>query len=154
MEIAKTWVLEHQEESGDWLGIQPAMVYSILALLVLGHGISSEPIKKGLKATERFTIESEEELMLQSCISPVWDTALTSLALCYSGIDRVHPALVRAVEWLSTRQVSKKGDWSVSGRSWSPGDGPLSLKTPGSLILMILLCLDAPEPVQGYGPRR
>ena len=121
VEIAKTWVLEHQEESGDWLGIQPAMVHSILALLVLGHDISSEPIKKGLKAIERFTIESEEELTLQSCISPVWDTALTGLALCYSGIDRVHPALVRAVEWLSSRQVSKKGDWSVKRPELEPG---------------------------------
>ena len=55
LEIARTWVLEHQEESGDWLGIQPAMVYSILGLLALGHDVSSEPIKKGLQAIERFT---------------------------------------------------------------------------------------------------
>ena len=120
-ETARMWILEHQEESGDWVGIQPAMVYSILGLLALGHDVSSEPVKKGLQAVERFTIENEEELMLQSCISPVWDTALTSLALLYSGIDRGHPVLSRAVEWLSSRQVSRKGDWSVKRPELEPG---------------------------------
>ncbi len=121
LEMARTWVLEHQEESGDWLGIQPAMVYSILGLLALGHDVSSEPVKKGLKAIESFTVESDEELMLQSCISPVWDTALTGLALFYSGLDRGHPALLRAVEWLSSRQASKKGDWSIKRPELEPG---------------------------------
>ena len=34
---AAAWILEHQEESGDWGGIQPPMVNSLLALSILGY---------------------------------------------------------------------------------------------------------------------
>jgi squalene-hopene/tetraprenyl-beta-curcumene cyclase len=109
----EAWILEHQEPDGDWGGIQPAMVNSILALAVLGHDLSSEPVRKGLEALERFTIENEEELTLQSCISPVWDTALAALALLYSGMKREHAALLNASKWLASKQIFGKGDWSI-----------------------------------------
>ncbi len=107
------WILEHQESTGDWGGIQPAMVNSLLALVAMGHDLSSDSVRKGLEALERFTIESDDEIVLQSCISPVWDTALTSLAMLYSGFDRDHPSLLRACEWLASKQIFRKGDWSV-----------------------------------------
>jgi squalene-hopene/tetraprenyl-beta-curcumene cyclase len=121
--IAKTeaWILEHQEPSGDWGGIQPAMVNAVLALAALGYDTSDEPVRKGLEALERFTIENDEELYLQSCISPVWDTALTSLALLDSGMDREHPSLIEACKWLASRQILKKGDWSVKRPDLEPG---------------------------------
>ena len=72
LEMAQTWVLEHQEESGDWLGIQPAIVNSMLALISLGHdavdGSADGPVQKGFEALKRFTIESEDKL----CSSPVF----------------------------------------------------------------------------------
>ena len=74
------WILDHQDPTGDWGGIQPAMINSVLALAVIGYPITSEPIQKGLEALKRFTIENDDTLVLQSCISPVWDTALTSLS--------------------------------------------------------------------------
>jgi squalene-hopene/tetraprenyl-beta-curcumene cyclase len=107
------WILEHQEPTGDWGGIQPAMVNSLLALVAMGYDLSSETVEKGLEALERFTIEGEDEIVLQSCISPVWDTALTSLALLCSGVDRDHPSLLKACEWLASKQIFRKGDWSV-----------------------------------------
>ena len=113
LEEATRWVLEHQEETGDWGGIQPAMVNSILALLVQGYDASNGPVRKGFEALERFTIEREDELLLQSCISPVWDTALTALALFCSGFRRSHPAVANACQWLTSKQVFTKGDWSI-----------------------------------------
>ena len=115
------WVHEHQEQSGDWGGIQPAMVNAILALSALGYGVAYEPVKKGLEALENFTVEKDDELILQSCISPVWDTALTALALLYSGIDREHPAINSACKWLISKQVFSKGDWSVKRPDLQPG---------------------------------
>jgi squalene-hopene/tetraprenyl-beta-curcumene cyclase len=117
----KKWILEHQEQTGDWAGIQPAMVNSILALLTLDYNASSEPVKKGIEALERFTIENEEELYLQACISPVWDTALTSHALLYSGFSIDHPALVKSCNWLYSRQILTEGDWSVKRPVLKPG---------------------------------
>lgn len=113
MKNTERWILEHQEKSGDWGGIQPAMVNSILALVALGYDMSYEPIRRGLEALERFTIETDDELALQACISPIWDTALTSLALLYSGMERAHPAVVKACRWLASKQIFEKGDWSI-----------------------------------------
>lgn len=121
LEKALRWVLDHQEETGDWAGIQPAMVNSILALLVQGHGISSGPVQKGLEALERFTIESGNQLLLQSCISPVWDTGLTLLALSSSGLKKSHSAMIKACQWLAGKQIFKKGDWSIKRPHLEPG---------------------------------
>jgi squalene-hopene/tetraprenyl-beta-curcumene cyclase len=113
LEKALRWVKEHQEETGDWGGIQPAMLNSVMALLVSGHDLASEHVRKGFEALERFILERDDEMLLQSCISPVWDTALTALALSCAGIKENHPAMTRACEWLADQQICKKGDWSV-----------------------------------------
>ncbi|MRR35803.1 squalene--hopene cyclase, partial [bacterium] len=72
--IAEQWVLEHQEPTGDWGGIQPAMLNSVLALHVLGYAKDHPAVAKGLEALANFCIESDDEIVLQSCVSPVWDT--------------------------------------------------------------------------------
>ncbi len=117
----EAWILEHQEPDGDWGGIQPPMVNSILALTAAGHDLSSRPVKKGLEALERFRIENGEELTLQSCISPIWDTALTALALLYSGMKRDNAAVLNAAKWLASKQIFQKGDWSVKRPHLEPG---------------------------------
>jgi squalene-hopene/tetraprenyl-beta-curcumene cyclase len=115
------WILDHQEPTGDWGGIQPAMINSIFALSAMGYPVTSEPVKKGLEALKRFIIEDDHELTLQSCISPVWDTALTSLALLYSGMAKDHSSLTKAGTWLASKQIFRKGDWSVKRPSLEPG---------------------------------
>ncbi len=121
MDHTERWIREHQDPTGDWGGIQPAMVNSILALAARGHDVADDAIRKGLEALERFTIEREDELLLQSCISPVWDTALTALALLQSGMEEEHPSIIEACKWLVSRQISTKGDWSVKRPKLEPG---------------------------------
>jgi squalene-hopene/tetraprenyl-beta-curcumene cyclase len=121
MRYTEAWIREHQEHTGDWGGIQPAMVNSLLALAATGYGFSDEAVRKGLEAMERFTIERDDELVLQSCISPVWDTALTSLALLDSGLERKHPSVTEACKWLASKQIITKGDWSVKKPALEPG---------------------------------
>jgi squalene-hopene/tetraprenyl-beta-curcumene cyclase len=110
---AETWILEHQEESGDWGGIQPPMVYCILALHYLGYPLDHPVIVKGLSAIEDFCLEDEQGRRMQSCVSPVWDTALNALALVEAGLPPDHPALKRAAAWLVTQQIFSGGDWQV-----------------------------------------
>jgi squalene-hopene/tetraprenyl-beta-curcumene cyclase len=121
LQRVEQWLLEHQEPSGDWGGIMPAMLNSILALFWLGHKLDSPPIVKGLEAIERFGIEEADTFRLQSCISPVWDTALTITALADSGVPRTHPAMRRAVKWTVSKQISRAGDWQVKNRRGQPG---------------------------------
>jgi len=118
---AEKWVLEHEEETGDWAGIQPAMLNSILALSCQGYGVNSDPVRRGLKALEFFTLEENGRLRLQSCISPVWDTALAVRALAAAGLPPGHPALEKAGAWLLSMQILKPGDWSIKAPHLPPG---------------------------------
>ena len=119
--MAEKWVLDHQEVTGDWGGIQPAMLNSILALHCLGYANDHPAVEKGLEALADFCIESEDELVLQSCISPVWDTALAIKALADSDLPTDHPALVKSAQWLLDREVRIKGDWRIKCPDLEPG---------------------------------
>jgi len=121
MEKAERWVLEHQEPTGDWGGIQPAMLNSILALHCLGYANDHPAVQKGLEALANFCIENDESIVLQSCISPVWDTALALKALLDAGVPNDHPALVKAAQWLLDREVRKPGDWKIKCPELEPG---------------------------------
>jgi len=110
---AEAWILAHQEESGDWGGIQPAMLNSLLALHCLGYPNDHPVIRRGLAALEAFTLAEGDRLWLQSCISPVWDTALAVRALVAAGLEPGHPALTRACHWLLAQQIFQPGDWSL-----------------------------------------
>lgn len=118
---AEQWILDHQDITGDWGGIMPAMMKSVLALLSLGYKPTDPVIAKGLEAIERFGIDTDEEFRLQACVSPVWDTAIAAIALDESGLPPTHPALMRAARWLMSKQVLREGDWAIKNRKGEPG---------------------------------
>ena len=118
---AEKWVLEHQESTGDWGGIQPAMLNAVLSLHALGYPNDHPVIATGLAALANFCIETGDELVLQSCISPVWDTALALKALTDSGVPNDHPSLVKGAQWLLDKEVRKPGDWRIKSPDLEPG---------------------------------
>lgn len=118
---AERWILEHQDESGNWGGIIPAMMNSVIALRCLGYDIENTRIKKGLEVIESFRIENNETLSLQSCISPVWDTAISCNALRKAGLPDDHPGLIKAANWLIDKQILKDGDWKIKNKEGQPG---------------------------------
>ncbi len=120
IKAARDWIIDHQEETGDWGGIQPPMVYSMLALHYLGFSLSHEVMEKGLKAIEDFCIEDEDGLRMQSCISPVWDAGLTAMALLDAGVSPEHPVLEKAAQWLISQQILTGGDWQFKNHC-APG---------------------------------
>jgi squalene-hopene/tetraprenyl-beta-curcumene cyclase len=119
--LAEQWILEHQEASGDWGGIQPAMLNSILALHCLGYANDHPAVVSGLEALANFCIEDDDHLVLQSCVSPVWDTALVLVAMQEAGVPVDHPALIKAAQWLLDREVRIKGDWRIKSPDLEPG---------------------------------
>jgi squalene-hopene/tetraprenyl-beta-curcumene cyclase len=68
---------------------------------------------QGLKALDNFCIENDDQIVLQSCISPVWDTALALKALVDAGVPTDHPSLVKGAQWLLEREVRRPGDWRI-----------------------------------------
>lgn len=128
LERARRWILDHQEPSGDWGGIQPPMLNSIMALWSMGMDLSEEPIQKGLEALRRFTRgvgtqipprnsrEATQSAVLQSCVSPIWDTALSALALIESGANPSDIRLQRTKDFLWNSRSQVVGDWATKAR--------------------------------------
>ncbi|MEH2462809.1 squalene--hopene cyclase [Nostoc sp.] len=121
IKAAEKWILERQEATGDWGGIIPAMLNSMLALRCLDYHPNDPIVERGLQAIDNFVIETENSYRVQPCISPVWDTAWAMRALVESGFAPDHPAVVKAGEWLLQKQILDYGDWAVKNRQGKPG---------------------------------
>lgn len=121
IKAAEQWILERQEATGDWGGIIPAMLNSMLALRCLDYHPSDPIVERGLQAIDNFAIETEDSYRVQPCVSPVWDTAWVIRAFVDSGIAPDHPAIVKAGEWLLQKQILDYGDWAVKNRQGKPG---------------------------------
>jgi squalene-hopene/tetraprenyl-beta-curcumene cyclase len=119
---AERWVVKRQEADGGWGGIQPPWVYSLIALHLQGYALDHPVFKVALAGLDDFTVDDGEAIWLEACQSPVWDTALATLALADAGLDSGDPDLVRAVEWLLDRQeLEVAGDWAVRRPHLRPG---------------------------------
>lgn len=117
---AEQWVLERQEDTGDWGGIIPAMLNSLIALRCLNYSVTDPVVDRGLKAVDNFAIETDTHYRMQACISPVWDTAWAIRALTATGLNPDHPALVKGADWLIDKQILDYGDWAVKNKEGKP----------------------------------
>jgi squalene-hopene/tetraprenyl-beta-curcumene cyclase len=115
VKVAEQWILERQEADGSWGGIQPPWVYSLMALHSLGYGLDHPVIRKGLAGMhDRWLIRRDDGSMrIQACLSPVWDTGLSLLALLDSGVPREDAHVQNAARWLLKEEIRGPGDWQV-----------------------------------------
>jgi squalene-hopene/tetraprenyl-beta-curcumene cyclase len=132
---AERWIVRRQEADGSWGGIQPPWVYSLMALHLNGYPLEHPLMRRGIEGIDRFMVEDRNDLLeapileapvcasrhLEACQSPVWDTALTVVALSEAGVPGEDPALVRAGEWLLREEVDVPGDWRVARPQLRPG---------------------------------
>ena len=118
----KEWILSHQDDSGDWGGIYPAMMYSLMALKQMGMPMDDPRMLKGIEALKRFQIpDGRGGILQQACVSPIWDTAWSILALRESGVDSKDRQVKPAAKWLLRHQIFRKGDWAVREPHVEPG---------------------------------
>jgi squalene-hopene/tetraprenyl-beta-curcumene cyclase len=122
---AERWIVRRQEADGSWGGIQPPWVYSLMALHLQGYPLSHPAMRRGIEGIDGFMIEDRDDShgvgapagrsrRLEACQSPVWDTALSMIALRDGGVAADHPALQRAAAWLLDEEVGVRGDWAVA----------------------------------------
>ena len=122
LHLAERWIVQRQEADGSWGGIQPPWVYSLMAMSLQGYPLDHPVMRAGLEGLETFTVENDGMCWLEACQSPVWDTALATLALADGGLDPHDPVLVRAADWLLDRQISHAtGDWTLRRPRLRPG---------------------------------
>jgi len=121
IKAAEKWILERQEATGDWGGIIPAMLNSMLALKSLNYDVNDPIVVRGLQAIDNFAIETEDSYRMQPCVSPIWDTGWAIRALIESGFAADDPAVVKAGEFLLDKQILDYGDWAVKNHQGKPG---------------------------------
>jgi squalene-hopene/tetraprenyl-beta-curcumene cyclase len=129
---AERWIVRRQEADGSWGGIQPPWVYSLMALHLCGYPLDHPVMRRGVEGLDGFMVEDRDDAhgvgapagesrRLEACQSPVWDTALSLIALRDAGVAREHPALQSAARWLLGEEVTVRGDWAVARRGLAPG---------------------------------
>jgi squalene-hopene/tetraprenyl-beta-curcumene cyclase len=99
---AGQWVLQRLEHAGGFGAAQLPLMYSIMALDLLGYGPEAPARSRAQSQFDRLLIEE-----------PVRDTALATLALSEAGNAPAEP-LERATRSLLAQEVRRRGDWSVN----------------------------------------
>ena len=125
---AEKWILERLEMTDGLGAIYPAMLNAIIALRCLGYSEDDPQVIRARDEFEKLGIEQpptpempEATFRMQPCMSPVWDTAQAVFALGEAGVPRNDMRLIKAVDWMLTKEVRHKGDWAVKVRKCDPG---------------------------------
>lgn len=121
---AEEWIVERIGKGSDGLGaIFPSMLNTLLTLKCLGYSSDNPLFKKNERHFLDFQHFDEEndDFRIQPCFSPVWDTAISLVALGSSGVDSKNPQVRKAADWLLDREVRVRGDWAVKNPSPEAG---------------------------------
>ncbi len=117
---AERWLLERFEMSDGLGAIYPAMLNAIVALRCLGYPEDHPQVIRARAEFERLGIEEpataaapEATFRMQPAVSPVWDTAHSVYILRAAGVAPGDPRIIKAVDWLLSKEVRHTGDWSV-----------------------------------------
>jgi squalene-hopene/tetraprenyl-beta-curcumene cyclase len=129
LKAAESWMLARFEKSDGLGAIYPAMLNSIVAMRCLGYSENDPQFIRALDEFEKLGIDCPEgepdyptpTFRMQPCFSPVWDTAQVLSALGDAGVARNDPRLLRAADWLLSKEVRHKGDWAEKVKNVEPG---------------------------------
>ncbi|MBX7104311.1 MAG: squalene--hopene cyclase [Gemmataceae bacterium] len=118
---AVAWMREHYDDSDGVGAIFPPMIYTVIALRCLGVPDDHAEVQWAHKQLDDLKIYDGDTLRLQPCLSPVWDTALSTIALADAGLAPDTPAIRKSIDWLLEKEVRRPGDWCKSVRGVEPG---------------------------------
>ncbi len=129
LQRAERWMLQRLNGRGGLGAIFPAMVNACEALQLLGYANDHPLQREARQALRDLIVERETEAYCQPCVSPVWDTGLTCLAmqedLRGSASPDLDAAVQRALAWLRDCQLLEQpGDWQhaaprLRGGGWA-----------------------------------
>ena len=105
------WMLERFQGSDGLAAIFPAMLNSLIALKALGYPDDHPIVQREKREFFRLQHETIDDVRIEPCFSPVWDTAIVAICLRESGIPETHPALKKTAAWLMEKEIRFTGDW-------------------------------------------
>src|SRR5699024_8605778 len=95
---AEQWMLPRLNGVDGLGAIFPAMVNACEALALLGYASDKAPLSTAREALRELLIEHDDEVYCQPCVSPVWDTGLTCLAMQEDRRERPMPDMESALD--------------------------------------------------------
>src|SRR6202022_5091369 len=123
--LAENWMLGRLNGEDGLGAIFPAMVNALEVMVILGYPEDDPRRVTAKRALQKLTVVGPSSAHCQPCVSPIWDTALASLAMQEAGDATSSDASIRALDWLLTRQLlDEPGDWranpaGVAGGGWA-----------------------------------
>jgi squalene-hopene/tetraprenyl-beta-curcumene cyclase len=122
---AESWFLERLNGEDGLGAIFPAMVNALEAMVLLGYPVDDPRRVTAKKALEKLLVVGEASAYCQACVSPVWDTALATMAMQESGGTAAVAAAQSALDWLKSKQLlDEPGDWQVNRPNLKGGGWP------------------------------
>ncbi len=118
---AMEWMMPRLAGEGGLGAIYPAMANSAVALHLSGYTLSHPLMERVLESIDDLILVQGEKVLVQPCVSPIWDTALALGALIEAGLALDSPSIDKAMEWFRSREVRVKGDWAVRAPNCEPG---------------------------------
>ena len=116
---AEQWMVERTRYSDGVAAIYPPMMYVIMALDLLGYKKDHPEVQEADQQFFNLLVDDERGFYFQPCFSVVWDTGIAAYALGESGLVP-DAAMARAADWLVTKEVRRKGDWSIKRSDVEP----------------------------------
>jgi squalene-hopene/tetraprenyl-beta-curcumene cyclase len=118
---AEAWMTRRMGEGSDGLAaIFPAMLNSMIALRTLRYSREHPLYVKAKQDFAGLFVDDPQDFRIQPCLSPVWDTAISLVAMLESGMDPQEPKIASAVSWLASKEVRTPGDWCVKDPGVEP----------------------------------
>jgi len=117
------WILERQEDDGNWAGgVFGNTILCLLALKSTQNQQHEEIIDQGMEGVVSFQSETDNTIEQHPTQSPVMDTAYVMHALVSTGIaPPVDSGIERAVNYLLSKESLIEGDWIHTNPEGEPG---------------------------------
>jgi len=157
---AEKWMLARFEKSDGLGAIYPAMLNSIVALRCLDYSLDDPQMIRAMDEFEKLGIDCPEgtddyptpTFRMQPCFPPVWDTAQAMYALGEAGVRRDDQRLLKAADWILSKEVRTKGDWAVKVKNVEPAGWYFEFNNDfypdvddTGQVLLALNCVDHPR---------
>ncbi|HYL74299.1 MAG TPA: squalene--hopene cyclase [Bryobacteraceae bacterium] len=116
---AEQWMLERTRYTDGVAAIYPPMMYVIMALDLLGYAPDHPDRVEAQQQFDNLMVNDGDKFFFQPCFSVVWDAAIAAFALGEAA-QPPRQALTKCADWLLTKEVRRKGDWSVKRPNTEP----------------------------------
>jgi squalene-hopene/tetraprenyl-beta-curcumene cyclase len=130
------WIVGAQSPDGSWRGNRSGLLFSMMALELLGHRRGDPVLTRGLAAldaTARWEDGNAPVRLLETRRPSATRTAFAVSALGDAGLACDHHALVVAAVWLIEEELSIRSRWLAGRYEPAPGEASESSGVPAAI---------------------